>query len=78
MKNKPSDLVRIKNLIDLDRFRSSDIFLELLKKDLNKLLKEYFDFSGDINIVVSKNKNGFSVDVNLFVDRIKSFVSVPN
>ena len=75
---KSTDLVRIKNLINCDRFRSSDAFIQLITKDLKKLLSDYFDFTSDVKLVITKEKNGFFVDINLIVDRIKSIGTLPN
>lgn len=78
MKRKDNDLIRVKNLINADRFRSSDVFFELLKKDLNSLLKDYFDFGEDVKVVISKDKSSFLVEISLSADRIKAFGSLPN
>ena len=75
---KSTDLIRIKNLINCDRFRSSDTFLQLINKDLKKLLSDYFDFTSDIKLVITKEKSGFYVDISLVADRIKSIGSLPN
>jgi len=75
---KSTELIRIKNLINVDRFKSSDVFLDLLKKDLKKLLTDYFDINGDVKIAIVKEKNCFSVSINLLIDRIKGVGSLPN
>jgi len=75
---KSTELIRIKNLINVDRFKSSDVFLDLLKKDLKKLLTDYFDINGDVKISIVKEKNCFSVSINLLIDRIKGVGSLPN
>ena len=75
---KSNELIRIKNLINVDRFKSSDVFLELLKKDLKKLLTDYFDINGDLKISIVKDKNCFTLDVNMQIDRIKGIGSLPN
>lgn len=74
---KSTELMRIKSLINADRIKSSDVFLELLTKDLKRLFVDYFDFTGNPVVIISKDKGNFSVSINLFADRIKAFGVLP-
>ena len=77
MKNKKNELARIKTMIDNDRFRTGDCFLELLTKDVESVFTDYFDFSEKLDVVISKGRSGFVVEVRLNVDRLKAFGTLP-
>ena len=70
---KGNELQRVKNIINNDRFRTSDCFLELLNKDLSKLFRDYFDFRGNPDVLITKDNGGYFVEVKLPVDRLKAF-----
>lgn len=78
MKNKGVELSRIKSIIINDRFKTKDCFLELLNKDVTKLLSDYFDFRGKVEISINKESVGYLLDLKLSVDRLKSFGMLPN
>jgi hypothetical protein len=53
-KKKGNELARIRSLIENDRFTTCDDFDLLLKKDLKKLLLDYFDLDGEVEIALKK------------------------
>lgn len=73
MKDKSTEIQRIKSIINSDRFKASDVFLELLQKDVRKLFSDYFDCNNKPEIVVTKDKGAYLVEIKAIVDRIKAF-----
>ena len=79
MKNNASNqLLRVQTLIEQDRLGVSDSFMDLLVSDLNKLLLDYFDFSGVLDISIQKILNEYRVNIVLHPSRINSFYSLSN
>lgn len=76
MKVKNS-LLRVETLINNDRMKNSDGFLDLLTEDLNRVLKDYFDYNGYPVVDVVKNGGGFSVNVSLTARGIRTFSRLP-
>ncbi len=77
MRKNNHELTRMQNLIESDRFNTSDDFFELLTSDMNKILKEYFDLSGKIKIDILKNNSIFKVEINFEALRLKTFGTLP-
>ena len=73
MRGKSLEVQRIKTLINNDRFKTSDVFLELLQKDIVKVFNDYFDCRARPEIVIIKDKGGYELDIKVKVDRIKTF-----
>ena len=44
MKKDKNELMRLQTLIENDRLSTGDSFVELIVSDVEKLLKDYFDF----------------------------------
>lgn len=78
MKNKKTELERMKRLLEQDRVTTGDTFKELLQTDLIKLLGDYFEFNNGITTEIYKNNDKISVQITFFADRIKSFGYAPN
>ena len=76
MKVKNS-LLRVETLINNDRMKNSDGFLDLLTEDLNRVLKDYFDYNGYPVVDVVKNSGVFSVNVSLTARGIRTFSRLP-
>ena len=77
MNKHKAELARIKTLIDSDRMSTGDSFGELIVNDLSKLLNDYFDFRSSPSLSISKEGDGFRVNVSLFASRIKNFGTLP-
>ncbi len=77
MKKQSNDIVRIKNLIDNDRFTVGENFNLLLVKDLTKLLKDYFDFNDSPKLLMEKSGDKIKVNFSFDAVRIKGFGSIP-
>jgi len=69
--------MRAQTLIENDRISAGDNFIELLKADVDKLLKDYFDFSDSVNVNINKSGDNFKVDLSIMVKRIKAFEYIP-
>ena len=77
MKGKKNSVIRVENLINSDRLKHSEEFSELLTGDVNKVLRDYFDYRGVPNVEVMKNGGFFEVKITLIAERIRAFSSLP-
>ena len=78
MKKNKKELVRVQTMLESDRLSTIDNFLELLTVDVTKLLKEFFDFKGDADVLIDKKGAVYEVGFKIIASRIKSFDCVPN
>ena len=77
MKGRKSSVIRMENLINGDRLKHSGEFSELLTGDVNKVLKDYFDYKGYPAVEVLKNGGFFEVKITLVAERLRVFSSLP-
>lgn len=77
MKGKKNSIIRMENLINSDRLKNSGDFIDLITGDIDRVLKDYFDYKGYPLIEVVKNGSVFSVSIALSAERIKSFSTLP-
>ncbi|MBR0189517.1 MAG: hypothetical protein IJQ23_03935 [Clostridia bacterium] len=77
MKGKKSSVIRMENLINGDRLKHSGEFSELLTGDVNRVLKDYFDYRGYPAVEVIKNGGFFEVKITLVAERLRAFSSLP-
>lgn len=78
MKGDTKSIVRVENLINNDRIKTNDGFLDLLIVDLNKVMSDYFDYKGYPAVEMEKAGGSFVVSVNLSVSGIKGFKRLPD
>ena len=76
MKNK-NQLKRMEDMIRNDRFSGKDEFLELFKKDLSRVLGEYFDFKENPEPILTKVGDKIEVSLTFTAFSIKPFSSLP-
>ena len=74
MKDK-KDIIRVKNLLNSDRFNVCDDFLTLIENDLKRLLADYFDIKEDPIVQMVKEKDEYKICVSFTAYRVKSFGS---
>lgn len=77
MKKAKNQLVRMQNMLETDRDNNQENFKELLLIDVEKVLKDYFDYSGSPTITTQKNSGDFLVKIELKAERIKNFIVIP-
>ena len=77
MKSKKNSLLRMETLINNDRIKNSDGFLDLLTCDINRVLKDYFGYKGLPIVEVVKSGNIFAVNITLTAESIKAFSFLP-
>ena len=77
MKIKKSNIMRMENIINNDRMKSGGDFVELVTGDIDKVLKDYFDYKGYPKLEIAKNGGVFSVKVTVTAERIKAFSVLP-
>lgn len=73
MKKNKTELLRFQNIIEKDRTDVKDNFYELLTVDVNKLLKEYFDYKDLPYITIEKNGSLFAVKIKVDATCIRNF-----
>ncbi len=76
-KNNQNELLRLQSVIENDRLSVGNGFNDLLINDLTKLLKDYFDFSNNIEVEITKSKGEYIVTFSLIASRIKTFNFLP-
>lgn len=74
---KQTQLQRMEELIRHDRLSVKNEFSELLIKDLNFLLREYFDYKGSPRLEILRTGNNFSVSITFSASSLRSFSSLP-
>ena len=76
MRKEKRELLRLQSMIENDRISVGDNFLQLIESDINKLLRDYFDFSKspELNLEVQNNNYLFTLSLN--ASRIKQFANV--
>ncbi len=77
MKKDKNELLRLQTLIENDRLSTGDSFVELIISDVEKLLKDYFDFRCIPEISLSKLGDKYKVNISVLATRIKNFNSIP-
>ncbi|MBQ9486137.1 MAG: hypothetical protein IJU83_04785 [Clostridia bacterium] len=77
MKIKKSGLLRVENLINNDRMKYGDGFLDLLTGDVDRVLKDYFDYKGAPNVEMVKNGNVFALKITLTAEGVRAFSVLP-
>ncbi len=78
MKNEKKNLLRIQSMIEKDRICAGENFMQLIENDLNRLLRDYFDFVNPLEIKIERQNNGYYFTLNLNVSRIKNFANTTN
>lgn len=78
MKLNKNSIIRVENMINSDRMKSADGFVDLLTSDINRVLKDYFDFKGSPSVAVCKNGNSFAVNISVSAERIRAFSVLPS
>ena len=73
MKRDKNELFRLQNLIEDERINTCDNFINIVSLDINKLLKDYFEFKKTPNVCIEKNGGKLNLLINLEVERIKNF-----
>lgn len=76
MKKNKNQLLRLQTLIENDRITTGENFSEMLLCDVDKLLRDYFDFSLSPTISMEKSNNGYLVNISINALRIKSFANI--
>ena len=77
MKTKKNSVIRMENLINQDRMKNSEGFVDLLTEDVDKVLRDYFDYKGYPNVAVCKNGNYFTIQIALNAENIRAFSVLP-
>ncbi len=76
-KKTKNQISRIENIINSDRLCVGDDFYRLLSVDLERLLRDYFDFNGSPRIEINKENNLYVVNVSLIVSKLFRFNKLP-
>lgn len=77
MKKNGEELKRLKNVIESDRLQVTNNFNDLLISDLTKVLKDYFDLKGSVEVSIGKEGSKYLIDIKCTSTRIKTFGIIP-
>lgn len=76
MKREKKELLRLQSMIESDRISTGDNFLRLIESDVNKLLRDFFDFSKPPELRLEMHNNNYLFTLTLNASRIKNFANV--
>lgn len=74
---KRTELQRMEELIRHDRLNTKEEFFELLLKDLDGLLRDYFDYKGYPSVEIVRTGDRFTVNISVCVNSLRSFSALP-
>ena len=77
MKSEKNYLLRMEDVINNDRLKNSADFTELLSIDVNRVMREYFDYKEKPLLEVVKTGNAYCVKITLTATSVRTFSSVP-
>ncbi|MBQ7643190.1 MAG: cell division topological specificity factor MinE [Clostridia bacterium] len=72
MKNATLNETRIKSVIESDRFSATAQSLELIEKDLYKVLSDYFSITEKPSLKLCADEKGYKITVEAACNAIKS------
>ncbi|MBE5756439.1 MAG: hypothetical protein E7342_01435 [Clostridiales bacterium] len=71
------ELVRLKNIIEGDRFLVKEDYVDLVVSDLYELLKDYFELKEVPVLTILRERDSYKITVTANANRIKSFGVLP-
>ena len=74
---KTGDALRLKRAIESDRMSMTAISTELILKDLEVVLQEYFTLSGKPFLLVNYKDGRYVVEITFKADALKTFAVLP-
>lgn len=77
MKENKNQLLRFQTMLENDRVVVANNFVQLVCLDMEKVLKEYFDFRVSPQLMLQKVGSEYEVKINLRAKRIKNFANIP-
>ena len=76
-KKDKKEILRVQNVLENDRMGARDSYIELLKKDLSKILKDYFEFRDLPVVKIEKLSDRYRVEFSIFASRVLKFEYLP-
>ena len=77
MSKKNLELMRVQNLIEIDRLKLGDGFEKLFQTDLSKLLNDYFEIKACPKFTIEKTIRGYNVNIGVEALTIKNVNFLP-
>lgn len=77
MRREKNQLLRLQTMIENDRIITGDNFVQIVQLDLDKLLKDYFDYRDIPNLMIEKEGDEFLIKISFKALRIKKFANIP-
>ena len=77
MKENKNQLLRFQTMLENDRVVTANNFVQLVCSDIEKVLKEYFDFRVVPQLILQKVGSEYEVKIELKAKRIKNFANIP-
>ena len=72
---KRRDLLRLETILEKDRLLVGKEYADLIASDVYKILADYMDLEGDVNLVIKKEDKNFSVSITATAKRLKTFLT---
>lgn len=77
MKVTKNELARIENLIRTERLKVKDNFSDLLIGDMDKVLKEYFEYKGLPVLTIDKQRDFYQIKISVSATAVRAFSTIP-
>lgn len=77
MKKKNGEFLRIADLIKSDRSQISDEFISLVRADVKRTLKEYFEDLGGVKVDILVEDNGYNFKIEGRAKRLSAVGTIP-
>ncbi len=77
MKKSSKEISRIISLIENERLSIKNNFEDLLIKDLERVLKDYFELASNPSVEILKKDKKYEININFLANSIKSFSTLP-
>ncbi|MBQ7374023.1 MAG: hypothetical protein IJW64_05635 [Clostridia bacterium] len=74
---KSGDALRLKRAIESDRMSMTATSTELIVKDLETVLQDYFKLSGSPSLSINYKDGSYVVEITFKADALKTFAVLP-
>lgn len=77
MKSNKNEIIRMQNIIETDRLNVKENFNNLMLSDLDKVLRDFFDYKKKPKLEIEKNKGEIKVKILLTAVNFKPLGYLP-
>ena len=72
---KRRELLRLETILEKDRLSVGKEYADLIASDVYKILADYMEVVGDVNLSIKKENKNFAVSITATAKRLKTFLS---